>query len=154
MFLKISIKSISLYDDKLTLQRWHSEKFETNGKISVRMNSIKWWLLIPHIIFPFWWSVNVNTSLRNLIDSLFTYHVTFEADSKLRGRSTFKTYTYDWHIDPAALGSVRVIGAVFIADSWNPMANQAKLTIAPNQMKKKGSDTRIWYWNNLFFISY
>lgn len=108
----------------------------------------------PSYYIPFWWSVNVNTLLTNLIDSLFTYHVTLDADSKLRGRSTFKTYTYDWHIDPAALDSVRVIGAVFIADSWNPMANQAKLTIAPNQMKKKGSDTRIWYWNNLFFISY
>lgn len=97
----------------------------------------------PSYFIPFWWNVNVNTLLTNLIDSLFTYHVTFDADSKLRGRSTFKTYTYDWHIDPAALGSVRVIGAVFIADSWNPIANQAKLTIAPNQMKKKGSDTRM-----------
>lgn len=101
----------------------------------------------PSYFIPFWWSVDVNTLLTNLIDSLFTYHVTFDADSKLRGRSTFKTYTYDWHIDPAALGSVRVIGAVFIADSWNPMANQAKLTIAPNQMKKKWSDIEIIYFS-------
>lgn len=84
----------------------------------------------------------------------FSYiYVTLGADSKLRGPSTFsKTYTYDWHIDPAALGSVSVIGAVFIADSWNPMANQAKLTIAPNKMRKKWSDTGILIWNKLFFI--
>lgn len=44
---------------------------------------------------------------------------------------TWNTYRYVWHLDPAALGSVRVMGVVFIADSWNPMASQAKLTIAP-----------------------
>lgn len=117
--------------------------------ISVRFNSNT--VSVSYFIL-FWWSVNVNILLTNIIDSLFIIHVTLEADSKLRGRFTFKTYTYDWHIDPAALGSVSVIGAVFIADSWNPMANQAKLTIAPNQMKKKWSDTRIFILNRLFFI--
>lgn len=118
--------------------------------ISVRFNSntvsVSYFTLL-------WWSVNVNILLTNMIDSLFIHSCHLGGWFKIiTGRSTFKTYTYDWHIDPAALGSVSVIGAVFIADSWNPMANQAKLTIAPNQMKKKWSDTRIFILNRLFFM--
>lgn len=65
---------------------------------------------------------------------------------------TWNTYRYAWHLDPAALGSVRVMGVVFIADSWNPMASHAKLTIAP--IEHLNLSSKLFRKNNSMYVKY
>lgn len=64
----------------------------------------------------------------------------------------WNTYRYVWHLDPAALGSVRVMGVVFIADSWNPMASHAKLTIAP--IEHLNLSSKLFRKNNSMYVKY
>lgn len=81
-------------------------------------------LIVDFLYFIFfWWSVDVKILLINLIDLLFIYYVIFDVDLKLRGCFIFKIYIYDWYIDFVVFGFVRVIGVVFIVDSWNFMVN-------------------------------